>query len=267
MIPAQKNPYIERWFTGYTRKYLQRSFHRVLLSGELPDRGEGPVVVCMNHSSWWDMLLAFWLSRDVLGWDGYGPMDERQLRRYRILSRIGVFGVDRESLAGGRDFLAYARELLDGTDRALWITAQGELTSNDLRPVRFYSGIAHVVQAVGRCRVVPAALDYEFWDEKRPEVFVRFGPARQVEAGESFQRRALLRDLERSLEAEMDTLAGLRRTRDASNFRMLLGSSAGISPVYDGIRRLGARLRGGEYQAEHGAVTTPPRWGPAARGK
>ena len=50
-------------------------------------------------------------------------MDQRQLCRYPVLTRLGVFGVDRESLHGGREFLDYARGLLEGRQRALWITA------------------------------------------------------------------------------------------------------------------------------------------------
>lgn len=265
MIPAAKNPYVQAWFTRYTRGYLRRSFHRVLLSGEPPVRPEGPVVVCLSHSSWWDMLLAFWLSEDVLGWDGYGPMDERQLRRYPILRRVGVFGVDRESLAGGREFLAYSRTLLSEGRRTLWITAQGAMVSSQARPVRFYSGVAHLVQALGDCHVVPAALDYEFWDEKRPEALVRFGAPRRLRAGEGPHRRVLLQELERDLEAEMDHLAAEMQTRDVSRFRVLLGSDGGISPVYDTLRRLSAGLRRERVEAEHGAVATPPRWGPAAR--
>ena len=265
MIPAKKNRLVQEWFRGYARSYLRRSFHRILVTGEMPGPLDGPTLVCVNHSSWWDLLLAFWLSRDVLDWDGYGPMDERQLRRYPILTRIGVFGVDRESLQGGREFLEYARRVMAGRKLALWITAQGAMVSNDRRPVRFYSGVAHLAQALGDCRVMTLALDYEFWDEKRPEAFVSFGPVRRIEAGPHFSRRALLQELETGLEGQMDALAALRRQRDPSLFRVVLDGRGGISPVYDAIRRLGALARGKRFSSEHGAVSTPPRWGPARR--
>jgi 1-acyl-sn-glycerol-3-phosphate acyltransferase len=261
MIPECKQPLVERWFAGYTRRYLRRSFQRVLLLGELPETPPGPVVVCMSHSSWWDMLLAFWLSAERLGWDGYGPMDERQLRRYPILRRIGVFGVDRESLAGGREFLAYGRDLLAGRPRALWITGQGAMVAPDARPVRLYSGVAHLAHALGECHVVTAALDYAFWDEKLPEALVTFGPLRRY-GGDG--PRALLRRLEEDLEGGLDALGELRRARDPARCRVLLGGAGGISPTYDALRGLGARLRGERAPAAHGAVVTPPRWGPAA---
>lgn len=265
MIPARKNRYIDEWFRGYTRKYLQRSFHRVLLTGKLPETPDGPVIVCTNHSSWWDMLMCFWLSRDVLGWDGYGPMDERQLRRYGVLTRVGVFGVDRETLQGSRDFLQYTRDLLTEQRRAIWITAQGAIVSSRLRPVRLYSGAAHLAQALGCCYVTTAAFEYEFWEEKMPEAFVSFGPMRRVEVTDGASRKRLLGELEEQIERQLDALAALRLERDLSAFRVLLSSKGSISPFYDALRGLRSRCSRQTHEQEHGAVPTPPRWGPAAR--
>ncbi|MCC2667895.1 MAG: 1-acyl-sn-glycerol-3-phosphate acyltransferase [Armatimonadetes bacterium] len=266
MIPAAKHPWVERWFRGYVRRYLRASFHRVLLVGEIPERPPGPLLVCMSHSSWWDVLLAFWLSREVLPVDSYGPMDQRQVERYRILTRIGVFGVDRETLDGGRDFVCYAQELLEGKDRALWITAQGAMVSPDLRPVRLYSGIGQVARQLDSCHVCTVALDYVFWDEKRPEVLVHFGEPFPVTGGRGMAVRPLLRDLEQRLETSLDLLAAVRTSRDPSRCQVLLHGRSGISPVYDSIRHSIARLRGQPLEASHGARLTPPRWGPSSRG-
>lgn len=266
MIPAAKNRLVNAWFRRYVRRYLRRSFHQVLVAGELPSKPEGPVLVCLSHSSWWDMLIAYWASEELLGWDGYGPMDERQLRRYGILRRIGVFGVDRESLAGGREFLEYARDLAQEKQRALWITAQGAMISSETRPIRLYSGIAHLARALGQCSVITAALQYEFWDEKRPEIFLSFGSTRFVDGtAPGFSSKALLRALEADLTAQMDALAALRQQRDPSLFQVALASQGSISPTYDQLRRLAASVRGERMESEHGALATPPRWGPAGR--
>ncbi|MFN3653312.1 MAG: lysophospholipid acyltransferase family protein [Armatimonadota bacterium] len=269
MIPAEKHPWVEAWFRRYTRAYLRRSFHRVLLSGELPPPPEQPRLVCMSHSSWWDLLLGFWLCRDVLGWDGYAPMDARQLRRYPMLRRIGVFGVERESLRGGREFVEYGRGLLAGSRRSLWITAQGEMTSTSRRPVRFYSGAGHLAEALAASgdgvEIVTLALEYELWDEKRPEAFVRFGPVRRVAPGSSGFRRELTRELEEDLTRELDHLFCERTERDPARFTELLRGEGGISPVYDFLRRVSALARGGAGPGAHGEVPTPPRWGPASR--
>jgi len=264
MIPAAKNPLVERWFRGYVRRYLRRSFHRVLLLGDLPRAPEGPLLVCVNHSSWWDLLLGFWLSREVLGWDSYGPMDQRQLRRYPIFTRLGVFGVDRESLQGGREFVSYATTLLAGSRRALWITAQGAIVSNSRRPVRYYSGVAHLARALAPCHVLTVALDYEFWDEKLPEAFVSVGPMVTIDS-DPRSRGELLHQLERTMEDQLDGLAEARVRRDPREFRELLRGGGSVSPVYDALRRLTSRGRGETFNPEHGALATPPRWGPERR--
>lgn len=262
MIPARKSPLIEAWFRGYVRRYLRRSFHRVLLLGEPPAMPDGPLLVCMNHSSWWDPLLVFWLSRELLSWDAYGPMDQRQLNRYPILARIGAFGVDRESLQAAREFVRYSDELLRGRRRALWLTAQGAMVSSAARPVRFYSGVASLVQSLGVAHVTTVVLEYEFWDEKRPEAFVSFATAIPVVAGPGFVRKPFLRELEARMERQMDELAEARRERNASLFRVLLSGETGISPVYDRFRQTCARRARSTHAPEHGAVRTPPRWGP-----
>jgi hypothetical protein len=265
MIPAAKNPWVEGWSRRYARRYLGSAFHRVLLDGALPPRPEGPVLVSINHSSWWDLLAGFWLSTDVLGWDGYAPMDERQLRRYPILRRLGVFGVDRESLRGGREFLQHACELLEGRPRALWITPQGALVSTDVRPVRFYSGVARLARLLGRCHLLTVALQYEFWDDRRPELLVSFGELHCLETGHPPDTRSLTRRLEGEMEAQLDHLDRLRRRRDPGLFRELLHRPGGISPTYDRLRAASAVLKGERAPLEHGAVPTPPRWGPAGR--
>lgn len=265
MIPAAKNRWVEAWFRGYTRRYLRRSFHRAMLLGEIPEKPRGPVLICSNHSSWWDLLAAYWLGSDVLGWDGYAPMDERQLRRYGILRRLGIFGVDREHLRGSREFLDYSLSLLRERDRALWITAQGAMVSNDVRPVRLYSGIAHLARALGECQVMTVAIDYEFWDEKTPELFVALGPLMPITAGEDFSTRGFLEALEDRLELLMDELDHVRRQRDPSLFHVALSSHPATSPVYDTGRRLAAALKGESLDLRHGALLTPPPSGPAAR--
>ena len=266
MIPAQKNRFVETWFQGYVHRYLRRSFHRMLISGDAPEIPDGPLIVCMSHSSWWDPLLAFWLSRELLGWDGYGVMEERQLRRYPLFTRIGAFGVERESLRGGREFLQYANGLLRGRRRALWLTVQGAMVSNAVRPLRFYSGVASLVQGLGTVHLTTVVLDYEFWNEKRPEAFVSFAPVLAVTAGPAFSRKAFLRDLEGRMEQQMEALADRQRQRDPSLFRIALAGGEGISPTYDALCRAGAWLRGTRYLGEHAAVATPPRWGPGRRG-
>jgi len=118
----------------------------------------------MSHASWWDVLVGYLLARRVIGVESYAPMDEAQLARYRILTRRGVYSVDRGSLAGIREFLCYTTGLLrDGG--APWISPQGEIAPHWRRPVRFQPGLGHLVHHVLGVAVVPVAVTYEFLEE------------------------------------------------------------------------------------------------------
>lgn len=268
MIPAKKSALIERWFFSYARRYVRRSFHAIHLLGEPPrfaaETPALPWLVCLNHSSWWDVLLGFCIGKELFGGDHYGVMDERQLRRYAFFARLGAIGVDRTSLTGAKEFLRYCETLFRGQPRALWITPQGEFASNYARPVRFQSGIGYLAERLGEFHLTTLAFHYEFWEERLPEAFVSFSPLTRVRVGADFDRKAFVQAQERLMESQLDALLACVQARDASIFRPYLRGSTGISPTYDLMRRLTARLKGERFTAEHGAIVTP-QWKEASR--
>src|ERR1043165_8852340 len=74
-------------------------FDRVWLKvvGPLPHAADGPLIVYLNHPSWWDGYMCFLLNRVVLRdrFQGYLMMEEPELRRYRFFAWAGCFSVDR----------------------------------------------------------------------------------------------------------------------------------------------------------------------------
>ena len=261
LIPAGKWPLIERYFMSYTRHYIQRSFHAVHVQGALPrfdDDGRTPLLVCMNHSSWWDVMLGLYIEQKLFGWEWYAVMDARQLLRYKFFARLGVIGVDRTSLSGAREFLTYANTLLKGKRRSLWMTPQGEMLSNYARPVTFQPGMGHLAGSLGEFYFTRVVLHYEYWDERLPEAFVSLSPVERVCIGEGgFDRKRWTRAQELALTAQMDTLLADVQSRDHAAFQTVLRGRVGISPTYDAIRALGSKLRGQSFTPEHGEVVTP----------
>lgn len=260
MIRAVKSPWLVRGFRLYNRHYLGKSFHRIHLDGDLnllQGDGRTPMLLCLNHSSWWDLLLGVYLDELLPQWDCYAAMDERQLARYRFFSRLGVIGVDRTRLHGAREFVDHCRELLEGRQRALGITAQGAFTSNTARPVRFQPGIGAIAGKLGAFYVATVVFDYEFWSEKRPEAFLSVRPPERITVDAAFNRRDFVHTLERAMEAHLDSLAARRAPRDPQRFTPLLASNGGISPIYDALRKASARLRGERFVASHEEVVTP----------
>ena len=269
IIPASKTPWLQALFSKYTRRYLQRNFHAVYRFGELSgcDLSENiPLLVALNHSSWWDVLFGLLAAEDFFTREWYGVMDARQLERYRFFAKLGMIGVDRSGLAGAKEFLAYSEILLKNQPRALWLTPQGEMLSNLRRPIKFQRGIGHLAEKLGDFYFTTIVFHYEFWNEKRPEAFLSLGPIERVTAGADFNQREFVRTQERRMERQLDELMQAAQSRDADRFYPLLRGATGISATYDFIRAVGAKLRGQTFRSEHGEINTP-QWNPAAPSK
>lgn len=182
MIPARKQPVfnyaLRRWLT----RVLRRRFHNVYLAGaehlrSLP--ASQPVVGCVNHTNWWDGFLLYVLSHRLLPHDIYLVMEEKNLRRYRFFTWMGVFGMDLTDRRTALPGLRYALRLLQrsrgsGPPRLLWTFVQGKLLRPRV-PVEAKPG-ATFLAAHANAVLLPLTVRYEFLSESRPGVFVRVGP-------------------------------------------------------------------------------------------
>ena len=263
MISARKIVPFERVFASYTRWYFKRNFHGLHLLGEipvLPDEPELPLIVCMNHSGWWDVLIGVYLASEKLGWrQWYGVMDERQLQRYRFFSWLGMIGVDRTTISGVKEFLAYAQKLMCNRKVAVWVTPQGEIVSNTVRPLVLQPGVGALAASLPGFHLLTVTIHYEFWDEPKPEAFVSFSSVKTMSALESRSRKVLLSQIEAQMTSQLDTLMLSVQSRDYADFTPLLIGKSGIAALYDVPRALYAKLSGKEFTSEHSGVNSP-RW-------
>ncbi|NJO38063.1 MAG: acyltransferase [Rhizobiales bacterium] len=251
---ALRSPFLYRQFERYLRWYVGRSFHGLRLAEDgKPDLAEGrPAIVCTNHPSWWDPLIIILAARfcfpDRIG---YAPMEAAALESYRIFKRLGVFGVDLDQRQGARRFLHIGGRILDEPGAMLWVTAPGRFQDVRERPLRLQPGIAHLAKRHPGTLVLPLAIEYPFWNERYPEVLLRFGAP--IDAGDFADEptTVLLDHVEHGLAAAMDGLAELSQTRDPSRFETLLAGKVGIGGVYDLWRRAKAGLRGERFDAAH----------------
>lgn len=254
---ARRSPPLLALFRAYARRYLRRHFHGVWLQ-EAPPALAGPLLVVMNHPSWWDPLLGLLLA-DRLGPRAHAaPWDGEALSRYAFWARLGAFPVGRD-LEGTARFLVAGRAVLARDDAALWVTAQGRFADARERPPGLRPGVGHLASAMRRGAVVPLAIEYAFWDERLPEAFARFGaplPARDPRrpAG-AHTAAAWTARLEDALAATQDALAHDVRARDPSRFERLLGGDVGVGGIYDAWRRLKAWAGGQTFRPAHSGRT------------
>lgn len=248
------SPRLRRWFARYLSVYFARHFDgvRVAKGGGFPLPLRGSAVVYSNHPSWWDPILYVVLfDTYVPDREGYGPMDAAALERYPFFKRLGAFGVEVGTYRGAVTFLKTAEAILERPGAQLWMTAEGRFTDSRQRPVQIQPGLAHLARKVEELSAVPLAIEYPFWNERRPEALVRFGQPVDFTglAGRetwSFQRR-----LEEALEATLDRLAEDATSRDPDRFDTLILGKSGVGGIYDLWRRGRALGRGERYVASH----------------
>jgi 1-acyl-sn-glycerol-3-phosphate acyltransferase len=239
-------------FSLYLRWFFSRNFHAVRLAraGVPADPAGRPVIVCSNHPGWWDPAM-YILIMSVL-WPhriGFGPMDAAALRKYQVLRRMGVFGIDPDTRQGAAMFLRTGLRILSNPKAVMFITAQGAFTDPRLRPIRLRPGIAHLARRVPDAVILPLALEYPFWNERKPEALAYFGPP--VEAAPGLGVDAWTSLLQDALAQAADALAAASSTRNPALFHELLRGRAGVGGIYDLWRYANAALRGKRFDPSH----------------
>lgn len=127
MLEAAKSRSFDALFSRYNTLYLlHRHFRFIGLSGELQPASAGgrPVLYIMNHSSWWDGLLAYHAARRLTRRRQYFMMEEAQLRKFQFFRRLGAYSINREEPADVRASLRYTARLL-GEGGSVWMYPEG----------------------------------------------------------------------------------------------------------------------------------------------
>lgn len=250
---AARSPALFAFFRLYLHWYFWRSFSGVRLSRTgIPDAYEGrPLVIYTNHPSWWDPALFILITEKLFpGRAAFGPMEQAELARYGIFKRMGVFGID-STPRGAATFLRVARQALSGAS-VMWVTAEGRFTDPRLRPITLRPGIAHLARHMPDAIFLPAALEYGFWNESRPEALIRFGTPVEVPVSQGKVAVDVWKaSLESALEQTADLLAAESMTRDPRHFVSLLAGTAGVGGIYDIYRRFRAFVTRQEFEARH----------------
>ncbi len=228
------------WFFWYCRTfYLPGAFDAIRLSGPAPaaDR-PGPHVIALNHPAWWDPLIAFFATSFFQDMLPFAPMAQKGVDKYKFFGRMGIFGVDPETLAGARRFLQIGQKILSKDNHALWVTVQGEFADPRVRPVVPRSGVSHLLSSMKQGTFWTFAIEYPFWEEPSAQALIRFGEPVAIEPG--IPQKAWNEIVARRLTVTMDQLAADACSRDRSRFSTLLEGKSRAAGMYDRLRRIGS---------------------------
>lgn len=255
VVEGRFTPWFYHGFARYVARLFRARFHAVriapggieLLHGL--DGVDTPVMVLLNHCSWWDPLLCVLLGSKLCKTrSGFGPMDAAMLKKFGLFKKLGLFGVDPDDPRALKPMVAYCLERFERDAKpTLWATPQGNFA--DVRDrIVLRPGMASVAARAAAsgtpARVVCVSVEYAFWLEQKPEVFVRVAevtPPGGVDGAMATTAR-WHRALGEAMEANAAELARLVRSRDSGAFDVLVGGGASrTNPVYDLWRRITGR--------------------------
>jgi hypothetical protein len=173
-------------------------------------------------------------------------MDSRELARFRFLTRLGIFGIDPDDPASLPEMVRHVEARLSAMPRGTFIvTPQGRFT--DVRdPVTLRPGAASVLAAIPGMQAWCVAVEYGFWVDARPEVFIR---VERVPEPAEVRRAAWQGALQGAMQRNADALSMAVRARQVHRFTTALGGEARVHPVYDLWLR--ARGRSRAIEVEH----------------
>ena len=254
-VVAMRSPATVAFFYWIFAFSLRRGFNAVRLAtaAPAPSSDTPGLVIYTNHPSWWDAITYVFVNTHFFaGRPMFSPIDAAMIARYPFLGRIGGFGVPQRSVRGALTFLTTSGAILADPRNFLIVACQGRFADVRERPLRISGGLAHLSERSIGATFVPLAIEYALWEERRPELLLRFGAPVPASAllGLSPDDRRLL--LEVNLENAMSALAEASIARDAAQFETLLSGAKGVNPIYDAWRRIKALARGRSFDPRHG---------------
>ncbi|MEM9400059.1 MAG: lysophospholipid acyltransferase family protein, partial [Verrucomicrobiota bacterium] len=218
---------------------------------------EEPVIIAFNHPSWWDPLTCMTVAGLFPEHHHYAPIEAQALEQYPFFKHLGIFAIDSNSPQGLRQLLLATASIFQGQKNILWISPQGNFRDIRQRPPMLKPGIGALcasMQKKGRGSVIPLAMEYMFWTEKKPEIFIAFGEKIDLANTDKTTAQNWVQIIESAMQKTQDKLAEQVIARDADAFRPVFSSNSSTHPVYDIWRRFTFALRGKHYYREHAAT-------------
>jgi 1-acyl-sn-glycerol-3-phosphate acyltransferase len=234
-----------RAFSVIARRRLRLGFRAMrAIHPERLTNARGPVIVYLNHPSWWDPLACLVASRALLPQRAhYAPISSESLKKYRIFRQLGMFPVAQDSVRGAAQFLRASDAVL-ASGAVLWITAQGHFTDARVRPTVLKSGLGALLTRRDGVTLLPLAVEYTFWNQRLPEALLAFGEPIPVGYGREHSAAEWTAYLASALQQTQEELATEAMHRDETRFQTLLEGGRGSAGFYGIWQRLRASFRG-----------------------
>jgi len=254
-------PPVPGWFQGgfhaFLRPFIRRHFHAIAI--ERQSRCEdsldkaAPLIVYGNHPSWWDPLVAHFLNQTLFAdRQFYAPIDHEALQQYRVLGKLGFYGVRLNTTSGAAAFLKQSMAILGHGGTAIWITPEGQFADARDHSAELMPGLAHLCTRMNDGWALPLALEYLFWDERLPVCLAKMGDPVLIADHSHLTKAELGEILTSRLRKTQAELAQLASARSSAPFDNLLRGNPGAGIFYDSMRRVKSLLTGRGFRSQHG---------------
>ena len=243
ITPARRSAWFTRFFSGYCRRMFRKDFANVRLSRgsaeSLRSFGahQGPVIMAINHASWWDPLIGLVLASEFMPTRILAaPIDAEQLAKFRFMGRLGLFGIEPDHPGAMDAFVRHGAELFEHEPRTLLgLTPQGAFTDARTR-VRLRPGVGALAARLESPRIGCVSCEYVFWADRKPELLIHARPCTPPDRPST---AGWVRAITETMESGRIELAALSIARDASAFEPVFGRSGpAVHPIYDLLLRL-----------------------------
>ena len=275
----EKTPAISKWlqsgFHLFLESYLRRNFDGIgieSISGsgldsiprtetDFPTESESnirfsldaPLIIYANHPSWWDPMIAQFLNRKLFpNRQFYAPIDAKALEHYRVLGKLGFYGIELGTSEGIKNFLRLSTAIARTPSTAIWMTPEGKFTDAQDFSSEWMPGLGHLCQRLQAGYVIPLALEYSFWNEPRPLCLASLGQPTSIRELSQETKQDCNQILENNLRDTQKRLRSLVVSRDPKSFSFLNTGHAGPKGIYGHARKLASLLSGHQLRKRHG---------------
>ncbi|UQZ33901.1 hypothetical protein C2I18_10415 [Paenibacillus sp. PK3_47] len=245
MLEAARSKRFNALFYRYNSLYLlRRHFRFIGISGDLQpaEAADRPVLYLMNHSSWWDGLLAYHAAGRSGGRDHYYMMEEEQLRKYAFFRKIGAYSINRHSSSDIGVSLRYTAKLLrEGGN--VWIYPEGEILPLEHRPLVLKEGAAMVLRLCPEAAVVPVTLYHGLFFHSKPEATLLAGQP-VIRPWKDMDRQSINGMLQAVLQQQLDEHRHsilIHKGRMPESFRPLMTAGRSTNEWFDAWRGRASR--------------------------
>lgn len=239
MKKAANNEVFEHLFHLFNQKLIQRHFHSIYLSDYSAALPQKSSIIIVNHSSWWDPLMLFYLNQSTWKLDALAMMNEEGLNRFPFFQKLGAFSVDPKSPRSIFKSLNYAAEELQ-RGRHIFIFPQGREAALEKRPLEFFNGAGYLKHKIPTAPVIPVTFYHGLFHHQKPEWFIHTGSP--ITGAPSWDRKKWTEIMEGRVTQDLNNLRN-DVLQEKQTFSPLLLGSQGISANWEKFKRKAGILK------------------------